>query len=254
MAPVAVILVEPSLPGNLGAAMRVAANFGVKQLELVRPSIAPDHAEVLRWACGAELRLRIRSWDSFGDATAPYRTVAASASGRGRPNQPLLTPREAVAELAGRGLDECAVVFGNETRGLSREHLDRCDLVIRIPTAASFPVLNLTQAVAILLAYLSMEAQPPESIAPSPAPQEEVDGLMEHLRESLLAVGFLDPASPERILRKLRRLFGRAAITSNEVDILRGICRQMLWAARTGPLAEDENGGRWRGDDSGSGS
>jgi TrmH family RNA methyltransferase len=248
----ALILVEPSLPGNLGAAMRVAANFGVRQIELVRPSIGPEDPEVRRWACGAELRVAIRSSDSFGDATAPYRTVAASASGRGRPNQPLLTPREAAAELAGRGLDECALVFGNETRGLSREHLDRCDMVIRIPTVVEFPVLNVTQAVAILLAYLSMEAQPPESLAPPPAPQREIDGLMEHLRESLLAVGFLDPASPQRILRKLRRLFGRAAITANEVDILRGICRQMLWAARTGPLADKDRGGRWQRESPGS--
>ena len=58
---------------------------------------------------------------------------------------------------------------------------------------------------------------------------------MLHLRESLLTIGFLDPKSPQRILRKVRRLFGRAGITDNEVKILRGICRQMDWAARAQP-------------------
>jgi TrmH family RNA methyltransferase len=248
----AVILVDPSLAGNLGSAIRIAANFGVARLELVRPSLSPDHPEVMRWACGGQDRLEIRSWESLRDAAAHYRTVVASASGRGRPNQPLLTPKEGVAALAQRGLAECALVFGNETRGLNREDLDRCDMAIRLPTVPEFPVLNLTQAIAILLAYLSMEAEPPDKVGSSPAQQDEVEALMDHLRESLLAIGFLDPVSPQRILRKLRRLFGRAGITDNEVDILRGICRQMMWAARTSPLAERGNGGRWhRGNNGG---
>jgi tRNA/rRNA methyltransferase len=241
----AVILVDPSLAGNLGSAIRIAANFGVARLELVRPSVAPDHPEVMQWACGGHARIEIRSWESLADAAAHYRTMVASASGRGRPNQPLLTPKEGVTALARRGLAECALVFGNETRGLNREDLDRCDMAIRLPTVPEFPVLNLTQAIAILLAYLSMEAEPPETAGPSPAQQDEVEALMDHLRESLLAIGFLDPVSPHRILRKLRRLFGRAGITDNEVDILRGVCRQMLWAARTGPLADRGKGGRW---------
>jgi TrmH family RNA methyltransferase len=236
----AVILVEPSLPGNLGAAMRVAANFGVPNLELVRPGVEPDHPDTVGWACGADRRLRIRRWDSFPDAAARYRTVVASASGRGRCNQPLVSPGEAATELAQRGLDDAALVFGNETSGLRRSDLDRCDFAVRIPTASDFPVLNLTQAVAILLAYLSLEIEPPEAVGDPPATQGSVEGLMAHLEESLLAIGFLDPLSPQRMLRKLRRLFGRAGITENEVAILRGISRQMHWAARTGPLREHD--------------
>jgi tRNA/rRNA methyltransferase len=68
-----------------------------------------------------------------------------------------------------------------------------------------------------------------------PATQAEVEQLMEHLRRSLLTIGFLDPQSPQRILRKIRRLFGRAGVTENEVAILRGICRQMEWAAGARP-------------------
>jgi TrmH family RNA methyltransferase len=232
-----IILVEPSQAGNLGSAMRVAANFGVRSLDLVRPSVAPDDDEVVRWACGADAHLEIRVWDRFDEAVAEFRTLAATASGRGRDNLPVVTPSEAAKRLQNRGVEDAALVFGNETRGLRRRHLDRADLVIRIPTSPAFPVLNLTQAVAILLGFLHLSIEPVPPTAPEPAPIAEVDGLMRHLDESLMEIGFADPGNPERMIRKLRRLFGRAGITENEVKILRGICRQMQWASRTDPSA-----------------
>ena len=229
------ILVESSLAGNIGAALRVAANFGVKRVELVRPAIEADNPEVRRWACGAEDRLECRQWESFQEAATHYHTLAASASGRGRTNLPVLAPGEAMKDLVDRGLEGVALVFGNESRGLKREDLDRCDLVIRVPTEPDFPVLNLAQAVAILVSTLHGLEKVPDSSAPEPAPQDLVDGLMSHLNESLMTIGFLDPQSPQRILRQLRRLFGRAGVTANEVKILRGICRQMEWAAGARP-------------------
>jgi TrmH family RNA methyltransferase len=229
------ILVEPSLAGNIGAAMRVAANFGVRRLELVNPAVMVDDPELRRWACGAETRLDCHCWESLASAAANYRTVVASASGRGRKNLPVLTPAEAAPCLVERGLDDVALVFGNETRGLRREDIDRCDLVVRIPTDPDFPVLNLAQAVAILVSTIRAADETAASTNVEPAPQDEIDGLMSHLEQSLLTIGFLDPQSPQRILRQLRRFFGRAAITASEVKILRGICRQMEWAAGAKP-------------------
>ncbi len=230
-----IVLVEPSHAGNIGAAFRVAANFAVPRIDLVRPSISADDEEVVSWSCGARDHLDIRTWDSFDDAVADYRTLAATASTRGRTDLPVLTPAEGAVHLARRGFGDAALVFGNETRGLSRSHLDRADLVIRIPTAEDFPVLNLTQAIAILLSYLTLHLEPPDNSAPLPATETQVDGLMRHLDVALAEIGFADPDNPERINRKLRRLFGRAGITENEVKIVRGICRQMRWAARTDP-------------------
>ncbi len=237
------ILVETSLPGNLGAALRVAANFGVRRLELVRPGVDDDDPEVLQWACGAEARVEVRRWDHFADAAKHYHTLAASASARGRERLPVLDPAPAIAMLVERGLDGTALVFGNETSGLRREDLDRCDLVIRIPTETEFPVLNLAQAVAILVSIVRAAHPQHEHATPEPAPQEEIDGLMGHLEQSLSTIGFLDPQSPQRILRQLRRLFGRAGITSGEIKIVRGICRQMEWAAGARP-------GRFKGGES----
>ncbi len=229
------ILVQTSLAGNLGAAMRVAANFGVPRIDFVRPAVDPADPEVRSWACGADERLECRVWDSLPDAAAGYRTVIASASGRGRHTLPVVSPREAVPLLIQRGLESAALVFGNESSGLAREDLDCCDLIVRVPTEPEFPVLNLAQAIAILVSEVHFAAEPTLQSAPEPAPQHEVDALMSHLRASLSTIGFLDPQSPQRILRKLRRLFGRAGITDNEVRILRGMCRQMEWAAGSKP-------------------
>lgn len=225
----AVILVEPSLPGNVGATLRVAANFGVPAVELVRSAVSTSDPEVEAWACGACDRLEIRHHGTLADAAAPYRTLIGSASARGRERQPVVGPNDALAELQARGSAGTALVFGNESSGLRREDIDRCDLVVRIPTVADFPVLNLTQAVAILLFCLAATPEETRPRQEPPASQERVAGLMSHLSSTLLGIGFLDPAGPDRILRKLRRLFGRAGITDNEVAILRGICRQVDW-------------------------
>ncbi|HSL18645.1 MAG TPA: TrmH family RNA methyltransferase [Methylomirabilota bacterium] len=232
MAVGALVLVETSLAGNLGAAFRAAANFGVPRVELVRPRVAPQDDEVRRWACGAEDHLELGTFERFEDAVGPYRTLVGTASGRGRSNLPVVAPQTAFATLAARGLDAAALVFGNETSGLARRHLDRCDLVVRIPTDEAFPVLNLAQTIAVLLGFLALQAAPPDGEAPPPAEAAAVDGLMAHLEAALTDIGFMDPLNPDRILRKLRRLFGRAGITTNEVEILRGVCRQMQWAAK----------------------
>ncbi len=245
-----VVLVEPSHPGNLGAVVRVAANFGVGRLELVRPLVPVEDPEVRARGRGGERHLRLGLWDDFSEATAGYRTLVGTASARARPGLPTIAPPELVHELGRRGLGDAALLFGNETSGLRRDHLDRCDLVVTIPTVPHFPVLNLAQAVAILLGYICIQGAPEIEPAPRPATQERVDGLMEHLASALLTIGFLDPQSPYRILRKLRRLFGRAAITDNEVAVLRGICRQMEWAARhphsepPGRSGSDSDGGQ----------
>ncbi|NOZ93537.1 MAG: tRNA (cytosine(32)/uridine(32)-2'-O)-methyltransferase TrmJ [Acidobacteria bacterium] len=227
----AVILVETSAPGNLGAAMRAAANFGVPRLILVRPGATPADESVLRWACGAQEHLEIVTAPSLPEAAAPFTTVIGTASGRGRKNLPVIGPAELVRELEDRTPGGTALVFGNETRGLRREDLDRCDLVVRIPTAGAFPVLNLAQSIAILLGHLTIATQPAPATSSNLATNAAMEALMAHMKEALLDIGFLDPVNPERILRKLRRLLGRAGVTGEEVTILHGICRQTLWAS-----------------------
>lgn len=236
----AIILVETSAPGNLGAAMRAAANFGIPRLILVRPGVSPQDETVLRWACGAENHLQIETAPSLSEAAGRYTTVVGTASARGRGNLPVIGPAELVQKLRGRTPQATALVFGNETRGLCREDLDRCDLVVRIPTSPSFPVLNLAQSIAILLGHLAISMESTAPASRSPANHAAVEALMAHMEEALLHIGFLDPVNPQRILRKLRRLLGRAGVTGEEVTILHGICRQMLWASTHPRPRKDE--------------
>jgi tRNA/rRNA methyltransferase len=119
---------------------------------------------------------------------------------------------------------------------------------VRIPTVEEFPVLNVTQAVAVMLGVLAVDLVPAATDGPPPASRGRIDGLMGHLGHALSTIGFLDPQNPDRILRKIRRLLGRAHVTADEVDILRGICRQMIWAATR------SDRGRWPTDAGGSGS
>ncbi len=216
----------------------MAANFAVPRVVLVRPRPTPADPEVRAWACGAEAYLEIVRCDTLQEALAGATTVVGTASGRGRDNLPVLGPSQLVQRLEQRS-GPITLVFGNETRGLSREALDSCDLVLRIPTNPEFPVLNLVQAMGISLAFLARDlSHTPLPDAEEPAGHAAVEALMAHMERALLAIGFLDPVNPRRILRKLRRLLGRAGATPKEITILHGICRQMLWAASRNPAAD----------------
>ena len=235
--------IETSSPGNLGAALRVAANFGVTDLALVRPKAALEDPIVDQWACGARQYVDIEVFDDLDTAAADSQTLVATASGRGRPDQPSVSPPEAIDTVLRRGFEGTALVFGSETRGMNRDDLDRCDLAVRIPTDPAFPVLNLVQSIAILLSHFAIENSPSDTNQPVPAPHRTVEALMTHLHTTLADIGYLDPDNPDRILRKIRRVFGRAGITENEAAIFRGVCRQMDWARRN--PRDTTDGGRY---------
>ncbi len=239
------VLIETSSPGNLGAALRVAANFGVANVALVRPKAVLEDPIIDQWACGARQHLDIEVFDDLNVAAAGSRTLVATASGRGRPEQPVVSPTEAIDVVARRGAQGTALVFGSETRGMAKEDLDRCDLAIRIPTNPAFPVLNLTQSIAILLSHFAIAQEPLETTSPKPAPHDTIEALMAHLHTTLADIGYLDPVNPDRILRKIRRVFGRAGLSENESIIFRGICRQMEWARKNPRDPEADPPGRF---------
>jgi tRNA/rRNA methyltransferase len=127
---------------------------------------------------------------------------------------------------------DVALVFGNETSGLSNEELQRCQKAVTIPSNPAFSSLNLGAAVQVMAYELRMAAfndAPPAMETPatpfrSPAAAlDEIERFYEHLERVLIGTGFHDPARPRRLLPKLRRLFGRAALEKDEINILRGI-------------------------------
>jgi tRNA/rRNA methyltransferase len=229
------VLVRPGDGGNIGAAARALKNMGQADLRLVAPR-APDAATARRLAHHAEDVLdRARVTDSLAAALADCRWIVGTTRRAGRRRRATLSPREFAARVHGEPQRRpTAVVFGPEEDGLSMRELALCNDIVRIPTAPAQPSLNLAQAV-LVIAYELYLARPQAGPGLPGAGPEAASAALEqmyaHFEEALLAIRFVRPdTAPHRILA-LRRILGRARLTPGDVRLLRGICRQMLWAA-----------------------
>src|SRR5258708_1863019 len=221
-----VVLLRPSHPGNIGAAARAMKTMGIKQLRLVRPKRFP-HADARAMAAGAlDVLESARACASLEEALAGTAySVALSARARGLSHS-VLDARTAARELlrAARK-DEVAIVFGNETIGLSNKEIMRCSALARIPANPEYASLNLAQAVQVIAYELRIAALAPPAVPPKTgyAPHEKIDKLFAHLERSLCASGYLDPRHPRKLMDRLRRLFAKARLETVEVNILRGM-------------------------------
>jgi len=222
-----IVLVGTTHPGNIGAVARAMKNMGLDDLALVRPRYFPDKEATAR-ASGAEDLLETAAvHDSLREAIADC-VYVAGASARSRTiNWPCMDARDCALQLlAESARGPVAAVFGPEKSGLSNADLDLCDTLLTIPTNPDFSSLNLAMAVQVV-AYEIRAAQahePPryEAEAP-PATSAELEHFYEHLERVLTELEFLDPENPRHLMRRLRRLFIRARLDRNEINILRGI-------------------------------
>lgn len=227
MPPVRIVLVNTSHPGNIGAAARAMKNMGLDQLSLVDPQGFPS-AEATARASGADDLLAAASRvDSLEAALSGTRLViGASARNRTLP-VPMLDPRECAELVMQQPVDTVtAIVFGRERTGLTNDELDHCHYLVQIPANPDYASLNLAAAVQVISYELRMAAglsmDRPESQHRGAA-TDDMERFYQHLEETLLAIGFLDAGNPRQLMRRLRRLFGRARPNDNEVNILRGI-------------------------------
>ncbi len=228
----AVILVRPREEGNVGSAARAMANMGLERLILVEP--AAEIGKVgFAFAVGARPILDgcVRAPD-LREALAPFRRVVATSSMRDRrAGVPLVTPRELPGLLAQDPPDTpTALLFGPEVGGLTNDELALASILVTVPCSPVQPTLNLSQTV-LILAYELFQASGETALSPlepaePPAPTAEVDGLFDHLTGVLRRVGFERDDTFPGVVRGLRRLAARAAPTSHDVAILRGICRR----------------------------
>jgi len=241
-----VVLVSPSHGGNVGAAARAMRVMGLRRLVLVSPRFAgiAAHPEAIAFASGAtDVLAQARELGSLDEALADvHLAVAVSADTRefsAAPVPPWQACAQVLDELRADAALRVALVFGTERTGLSIAQVQRCALVTAIPGEADYHSLNLAQAVQVICwelrrALLSREPAPValEPDAGPPATQAQLEGFHAHFEQALVAVGFLDPAAPKKLLPRLRRLFARARPRAEEVDLLRGLCKQMLLAAQ----------------------
>ncbi len=221
------VLVDTTHPGNIGAAARALHTMGLSRLVLVRPRHYP-HADASARASGATAVL-----DSAlvtDELQAGLRGATCTIGFTARPREfagRVLPVRQAVAEaLRYAGSGDVALVFGGEMSGLSNEDLACCTIIATIPTNPAYASLNVAAAVQIA-AYELRVAELGDAVwqAPRfpPASAEQIADLDRHAERTLIAIQFLNPAMPRRLLPRLRRLFARTGLEREEINILRGI-------------------------------
>jgi tRNA (cytidine32/uridine32-2'-O)-methyltransferase len=222
---VRVVLVEPQHPGNIGAAARAMKTMGLVDLALVKPEKFP-HPDAAAMAVGAtDLLDRAALYEDLRAATAGCGlVVGCSARLRSLPHN-TRTPRELAERLAREIGGRVALVFGSERVGLSNDDLEICHELVSIPANPEFRVLNLAAAVQILCYELRLAEAPGLAGVPEhvPVDQREMELFFEHLERVLVQLKFLNPKHPRQLMRRLRRMYGRAVPDENEMHILRGI-------------------------------
>lgn len=236
---VRIVLCSTSHSGNIGSAARAMKTMGFHRLVLVSPKCVPD-AQSQALASGAgDVLAAAQVVGSLAEALqGTVLALALTARRRDLATEPLWA-RAGAAELAqaiqaeqatqpDQLLHEVALVFGHETSGLSNEELAQCNRWAMIPANPDYSSLNLAAAVQLLcyelrIALGAVPSAPTFRGGGQPATLDEVDGLMAHLEQAATSSGFLDPDNPRRLMLRLRRLFARAGLEKEEVNILRGL-------------------------------
>jgi tRNA/rRNA methyltransferase len=231
------VLIETSRAGNIGAAARAMKTMGFSELVLVSPREADprQHEEAIAFASGAnDVLSQARIVDSLDEALAGCNlTVALSARLR-EFSPPLKSPRALAQQLTSDTSLRCALVFGNERFGLSNEQVEKCNALVSVPVNPEYSSLNLAQAVQVLAYECRVAAMGGQREAMEigfqgeAASAEQIEGLFRHLEQTLIEIEFLDPAHPKKLMPRLRRLFSRTGLETEEVNILRGIATQII--------------------------
>ena len=222
-----VVLVHPSLPANIGAAARAMHTMGLARLVLVAPARFPD-AEATALASGATAVLdRVEVVPTLAAALAGTR-LSIGFSARPREFAARVLPlRVAAASAIGTAADaDVALVFGTEMSGLSNDELAQCTAVATIASNPAYRSLNLAAAVQVAAWEMRVTALGDRVWAAprfAPATHDDIAALYAHAERTLIALSFLDPRRPRRLMPRLRRLFARAGLEREEVNILRGI-------------------------------
>ncbi|MEN9384491.1 MAG: hypothetical protein RL323_1634 [Pseudomonadota bacterium] len=233
------VLIETSHAGNVGAVARAMKVMGFDDLVLVRPRW-PDvleREETVQRASGAtDVLQRARVVNTLDEALEGIHHLCATAMTPRDFGPPTATPRTHLQALPQTLQGGVAFLFGSERFGMKNEDVYRCHVALTIPTAPDYGSLNLAAAVQ-LVAYEWRQAlggfDLPAGVAPQPAAADAhaLAGMLLHWQEALVAIDFLDPAAPKKLMPRLNQLFNRAQPSDEEIHILRGVARAMLRVA-----------------------
>ncbi|MEO1017573.1 MAG: RNA methyltransferase [Pseudomonadota bacterium] len=241
----AVILCRPQLGENVGTAARAMLNFGLVELRLVEPRFGWPNAKAVAACSGAhEILNRMTIFDTVEAAIADLQHVYATTARIRDMRKPVLTAERAIGDIreqidTGR---KAGILFGRERTGLDNDELALADALVRVPINPEFASLNLAQAV-LLIGYewfKSVDETPERRVLSdpeAPATKGDLDGLLEHLVRELDAVAFFrSPDRRDSMIRTIKMVFERRAMSQPEIHLMRGIVKEL----RRGP---DKTGG-----------
>jgi TrmH family RNA methyltransferase len=231
---IGVVLVRTRQSGNLGSAARAAKNFGVHDLRIVEPAASADE-EAVRLSSGADdLLTAARRFDGLEASLSDFDVVVATSSLRGREEQRYLELADLpsfLSEIGGEA--RVGFVFGPERSGLTEEERARASASLRLPSRPEFPTLNVSHALAAVLAVARMSEPDPRERDGDPwANAGEIEGAIGHWDRALEAIGFYDTGHRERSLRTWRSIVAGRPLTEKEAAILRGVANRILVTLR----------------------
>lgn len=239
------VLANTSHPGNIGSAARAIRTMGFQHLTLVSPAHFP-HGDAYALAAGAiDVLDRARVVETLPDALADCTLVLGATARMRGVSLDEWTPRDAAARVleAAIGGREVALVFGNERAGLSNDEIKLCHAAVHIPSDPDYSSLNLAQAVQVLAYELRMAVLAGVSARvgnqDAPASGADLEGFFGHLAQTLDDIEFHKGRSPRTIMRRLRKLFMRAAPDQRELRVLRGILADAQRMARLARATRD---------------
>jgi tRNA/rRNA methyltransferase len=238
------ILIQTSHAGNVGAAARAMKTMGFDDLVLVAPRWANvlRREETIQRASGAlDVLEKCRIVDTLDEALDGMTHLCATAMTPRDFGPPTTTPREHFAQLVASMQADAvapqtgvAFLFGSERFGMRNEDVYRCHTCLSIPSNPKFGSLNIGAALQVVaydwrLALGGFDDAPPlPQSSAKLADAAQVSGMLTHLEQALVALEFLDPQAPKKLMPRLNALFNRAAVTQEEIHILRGIAKSIL--------------------------
>ncbi len=246
---VRIVMVNTSHPGNIGAASRVMKNMGLTQLYLVEPKLFP-HQDATSMAAGAnDILENAQIVDKLEDALIGCHVVLGTTARSRKIRHRVVEPREAALQCARISTQaQVALVFGRERTGLTNAETDQCEVLINIPSNASFSSLNVASAVQILcyelmLRHRDMQVEHAEKSQVEEnqveknrellhkeldmASHEQMEHFFNHLQNTIQGIGFLDRKISPQIMPKLKNIYHRCELEKSEVNMLRGILTAM---------------------------
>ncbi len=228
---ISIVLLQPRYSENVGAAARAMLNMGIRQLVIVDPQNF-DLSKALKLAThfASDIVEKSKFYPDLKEALSSFNYVVGTTARLGGQRQVVNTPLTLSRKLIPISVkNRIAILFGPEDKGLSNEDIRYCHALVNIPTT-QFSSLNLAQSVMILCYEIFIAGgEENEEFTPRMATRHELDGMYDQLKDILVRISYINSENPDYWLNHFRRFFTRLKLRAKEVNIIRGLCRQVDW-------------------------